>query len=190
MSSLILDSSTDTIHSDHVSVGRSILPTLAPDFPQPSKSWGCVNQHSSSDRLSPALKSCDSSLESIPTKLPGSPKKSTSKPRNDILDRRSKKTSESKLLSPDFIGEDALAAPTLTDSSGEGTLMESSSDDTIPGSDHHSHHSASGYVRNLLAEAMVDESVHMRVNSPVSVESRSDVSLSFFGNNVSEILFH
>lgn len=160
MSSL-LDSSTDTIRSD---------------YPQSSKtSWTNTSQQSS-ERLSPALKSHESSLENISTKLPASPKKTSTKPKDFYTKAVDK---ESKLSSPD-VGSDlhvegAGSGLTLTDSSGEGTLIESSSDDTIPGSDRQSEQSTSGYMRNLLAEAMVDDA-QMRVNSPVSVESRLDVS--------------
>lgn len=174
VSSLILDSSTDTIHSDHGSLGRSGMQlTLTTEYPQPSKNWSTSNQQTS-ERLSPTQRSHNSSLESIPTKSSASPKKLSSKAKQArCMEKEERRGSESK-LSPeaplDSYGDTGL---TLTDSSGEGTLMESSSDDTIPGSDSHSQQSTSGYVKNLLADAMVDDS-QIRVNSPVSVESRSD----------------
>lgn len=158
MSSL-LDSSTDTIRSE---------------YPQTSKSSWTNTSQQSSERLSPAFKSHESSLENISTKLPSSPKKTSTKPK-DLLTRGIDK--ESKLSSPGVGSESHVegSGQTLTDSSGEGTLIESSSDDTIPGSDSQSQQSTSGYVRNLLADAMVDDSAQVRVNSPVSVESRCDV---------------
>lgn len=176
VSSLVLDSSTDTIHSDHGSLGRSSMQlTLTTEYSQTAKtSWASTSQQSS-DRLSPALKAHDSSLENDPTKLPGSPKKTPSKSKESYsrnVDRDESKMPDS---TRDTFPEDVVAAPTLTDSSGEGTLMESSSDDTIPGINAQSQQSTSGYVRNLLAEAMVDDSSQMRVNSPVSIESRSDM---------------
>ncbi|KAK3913859.1 Protein spitz [Frankliniella fusca] len=168
--SLVLDSSTDTIHSDHGSLGRSAMQlTLTTEYPQPSakSSWANLSLHSSSSH--------NSSLESIPPKELASPKKTSklSEASNRTHDMFDTKLSSPE-VAPEISGEDALAAMVSTDSSGEGTLIGSSSDDTIPGSDQQTLHSTSGHVRNLLAEAMVDDSTQMRVHSPVSVESRSE----------------
>ncbi|XP_066595257.1 TATA element modulatory factor-like [Prorops nasuta] len=72
----------------------------------------------------------------------------------------------------------------LTDSSCEGTLIESSSEDnaTLIGTTEpnivETPLTASSYVKNMLADAMVEkgESIEMpRENSPISSESRSDL---------------
>ncbi|XP_034250981.1 TATA element modulatory factor isoform X2 [Thrips palmi] len=158
--SSLLDSSTDTIRSE---------------YPQTSKSsWASTSQQSS-ERLSPAFKSHESSLENISMKLPASPKKTSTKPKDSPPRAVEKEPKQSSLdVGSDLHVDGGGSGLTLTDSSGEGTLVGSSSDDTIPGSDSQSQQSTSGYVRNLLADAMVDDSAQIRVNSPVSVESRSD----------------
>ncbi|XP_026278370.1 TATA element modulatory factor isoform X2 [Frankliniella occidentalis] len=169
ISSLVLDSSTDTIYSDHGSLGRSAMQlTLTTEYPQPSakSSWTNLSLLSSSER------SHSGSLESLATKDPANQPSKHIESNSRTFETYDTKLSSPELV-PDISAEETIAGMTSTDSSGEGTLVESSSDDTIPGSDQQAH-STSGYVRNLLAEAMVDDSSQMRVNSPVSVESRSD----------------
>jgi len=111
LSSLLLDSSTDTLHSD----------------------------------------SCRAGLQ-LPLKT------SKLKPQDSVLKKIVPTTKSDKLHKSPLPSESSVLVTPL-DSSGDGTLVESGSDDALrlSDSDGRSSRSGSGYVRSLLADAMGDE---------------------------------